>query len=65
MENEFHIGNNGNDPHYIAEAMLAGHFNAGQTSSRVNDSGFSTRAGLDSVLIAGNIPLLTIGQEVN
>lgn len=62
MENEFHIANN--DPNHIAEAMLAARLNIGR-GSHVNGSGISTPSELDSASVAGEIPLLTYGQEVN
>ncbi|XP_074264436.1 cellulose synthase A catalytic subunit 5 [UDP-forming]-like [Silene latifolia] len=47
-----------NDPHQIAEAMLAGRLNAGRAPSSA--SGFTTPAELD---LATEIPLLTYGHE--
>lgn len=67
MENEFDIGSNIlTDPHHIAEAMLAARLNVGRGGSQVHASGITTPSELDAASVAaGDIPLLTYGQEVN
>ncbi|KAJ0025251.1 hypothetical protein Pint_07906 [Pistacia integerrima] len=60
LENEFDIGSNDRrDPHNIAEAMLSARLNTGRGSQgRV-----TTPSEVDSASVAGEIPLLTYGQE--
>ncbi|KAJ0086465.1 hypothetical protein Patl1_08025 [Pistacia atlantica] len=60
LENEFDIASNDRrDPHNIAEAMLSARLNTGRGSQgRV-----TTPSEVDSASVAGEIPLLTYGQE--
>lgn len=62
MENELQIANNGNDPNHIAESMLAARLNVGR-GSHANGSVYAPSE-MDASSVAGEIPLLTYGQEV-
>lgn len=56
LENEFDIGSN---THHIAEAMLSARLAVGRGSQAT----VNTPSELDSASVAGDIPLLTYGQE--
>ncbi|XP_028757270.1 cellulose synthase A catalytic subunit 2 [UDP-forming] isoform X2 [Neltuma alba] len=56
LENEFDIGSVHGDPHHIAEAMLSARLNVGRDDN--------TPSEVDAASVAaGEIPLLTYGQE--
>lgn len=60
LENEFDINGERKDPHHVAEALLAARLNVGQShASRV-----TTPSEMDAASVAGDVPLLTYGEEV-
>ncbi|XP_054813512.1 cellulose synthase A catalytic subunit 2 [UDP-forming]-like [Prosopis cineraria] len=64
LENEFDIGSVHGDPHHIAEAILSARLNVGRGGSHVNAPGNTTPSEVDAASVAaGDIPLLTYGQE--